>query len=233
MRLTGNTQSFLNTGIYTVPDAARLSRVSTGRIRRWMRGYRFRTKKKEHHSRALWHGQLDPIDRSLALGFLDLIEIRFVDAFRKAGVGWAMLRKAHERGVEMFGTDHPFCTHGFVTDGRGIFVELHRETGEPSLLEIANRQHVFAQIAKPFLKDLEFGDDDMLIRWRPATSNRLVVIDPTRSFGRPIVFRHGVPTEVLARATAACGSIEEVSRWYEVPTLDIEDAVEFEQRLAA
>lgn len=233
MRGTRNTRSFLNTGIYTVPDAARLSRVSTGRIRRWMRGYRFRTKKKEHHSRPLWHGQLDPIGHCLALGFLDLIEIRFVDAFRKAGVSWSMLRAAHERGVRMFNTDHPFCTQRFETDGRGLFVELHNETGEPTLLEIVRDQHVFAQITRPFLKDLEFGADNELLRWRPETRRRLVVLDPTRSFGRPIVLRHGVPTEILAGATSACGSIEEVSRWYEVPTDEIEDAVEFEQQLAA
>ena len=233
MRVTGNLQNFLNTGIYTVPDAARLSRVSAGRIRRWLRGYRFRTKKKEHHSHPIWHGQLEPIDHSVALGFLDLIEIRFVDAFRKAGVSWTMLRKAHERGAEMFKAEHPFCAHSFVTDGRGIFVELHRETREPSLLEIVSRQHVFALITKPFLKDLEFSQSDVLLRWRPATTRRLVVLDPTRNFGRPIVIRHGVPTEVLARAAIACGSIEEVSRWYEVPAAEIEDAVEFEQQLAA
>jgi uncharacterized protein (DUF433 family) len=59
------------------------------------------------------------------------------------------------------------------------------------------------------------------------------VLDPTRNFGRPIVFRQGVPTEVLARAANACGSVDEVSRWYEVPRAEIEDAVEFEQQLAA
>ena len=233
MRATGITQNFLNTGIYTVPDAARLSGVSTGRIRRWMRGYRFRTKKKEHHSRPLWHGQLDPIGHSLALGFLDLIEIRFVDAFRKAGVSWAMLRAAHERGVKMFNTDHPFCTQRFETDGRGIFVELHKETHEPSLLEIVSNQHVFAQITRPFLKDLEFGDDNVLLRWRPATTRRLIVLDPSRNFGRPIISRCGVPTEILARANEVCDSVDEVSRWYEVPMAEIEDAVEFEQQIAA
>jgi hypothetical protein len=41
----------------------------------------------------------------------------------------------------MFGGSHPFCTNRFVTDGREIFVELHEQTGETSLLEIleANR----------------------------------------------------------------------------------------------
>src|SRR5439155_24896048 len=86
--------NFFNIGIYTVADAARLTGVSTGRIRRWLRGYHFRSRKKQYHSRPLWHGQLEPIDNSLALGFLDLIEVRFVDSFRAAGVSWAMLRQA-------------------------------------------------------------------------------------------------------------------------------------------
>jgi uncharacterized protein (DUF433 family) len=231
--MTGRTENLLNTGIYTVPDAARLTRVSTGRIRRWLRGYKFRTKKTERHSRALWHGQLEPIDHSLALGFLDLIEIRFVDAFLNEGVSWAILRKAHAIGAETFKTDHPFCTQGFVTDGRDIFVELHKETGERSLLEIVNNQHMFREIITPFLKELEFDTSQKLLRWRPSTTRRLVVLDPTRNFGRPIVVQHGVPTEVLAGAAKVCDSLEEVSRWYEVPKAEIEDAVEFEQQLAA
>lgn len=232
--MAGRTENLLSSGIYTVPDAARLTRVSTGRIRRWLQGYKFRTKKKEHHSRALWHGQLEPIERSLALGFLDLIEIRFVAAIRNAGVSWAMLRKAHEKGVDLFKTDHPFCTRGFVTDGREIFVELHKETGERSLLSIVNSQHVFIEVIRPFLKELEFdANHTTLLRWRPATSRRLVVLDPTRNFGRPIIFRHGVPTEILASAAKVCDSVEDVSRWYEVTTAEVEDAVEFERLLAA
>ncbi len=59
------------------------------------------------------------------------------------------------------------------------------------------------------------------------------MLDPARNFGRPIVDRHGVPTEVLANAVKAAGSVAEVARWYEVPEPEIQDAVEFEQRLAA
>jgi len=225
--------TYFNTGIYTIRDAARLTDVSTGRIRRWLRGYRYRSRKKAYASPPLWHGQWEPIDHSLALGFLDLIEIRFVDAFLKAGVSWAMLRQARERAEEMFKVSHPFCTNRFVTDGREIFVHLHRETGEPSLIEIVQRQAVFAQIIKPFLKELEFAEGSGLVRWWPLGEKRLVVLDPTRNFGRPIVAPHGVPTEVLANATKAAGSVAEVARWYEVAEQEIHDAVEFEQRLAA
>jgi hypothetical protein len=47
------------------------------------------------------------------------------------------------------------------------------------------------------------------------------------------VARPGVPTEVLAKAAKATGSITEVARWFEVREIEIRDAVEFEQRLAA
>jgi uncharacterized protein (DUF433 family) len=224
---------FVNTGIYSVPEAARLTRVSAGRIRRWLRGYRFRSHNKEYQSKPLWQGQFEPIDNSFALGFLDLMEIRFVDAFVKAGVTWAMIRGACETGREMFGDPHPFCTNQFVTDGRDIFVELHRTTGERSLLEIVNRQHVFTQIIKPFLKELEFADGKQLLRWWPLGVKRFVVLDPARSFGRPIVARQGVPTEVLAKAAVASGSVSEVAGWYDVAEEEIGDAVEYEQKLAA
>jgi uncharacterized protein (DUF433 family) len=225
--------SYFTTGIYSVRDAARLTGVSTGRIRRWLRGYRYRSGKKAYASPPLWQGQWKPIDHSLALGFLDLIEILFVDAFLKAGVNWATLRQARERAAEMFKVSHPFCTNRFVTDGRGIFVELHRDTGESSLIEIVKRQAVFAQIIKPFLKELEFADGSGLVRWWPMGEKRLVVLDPTRNFGRPIVARHGVPTEILANAAKATGSVADVARWSEVGEREIQAAVEYEQRLAA
>jgi uncharacterized protein (DUF433 family) len=72
-----------------------------------------------------------------------------------------------------------------------------------------------------------------LLRWWPLGEKRLVVLDPTRNFGRPIAALHGVPTEVLANAAQACQSITDVARWYEVPEAEIRDAIEFEQRLAA
>src|SRR5439155_7110457 len=41
---------YLNTGIFSVPEAARLTRVSTGRIRRWLKGYRYTSREKSYAS---------------------------------------------------------------------------------------------------------------------------------------------------------------------------------------
>src|ERR1035438_9923143 len=67
--------SYLNTGIYTVAEASRLTGVSKARIRRWLRGYHSELRKKKYPP--LWESQLPSIENKVALGFLDLIEIKF------------------------------------------------------------------------------------------------------------------------------------------------------------
>jgi hypothetical protein len=59
--------NYFKTGIYTVRDAGRLTGVSAGRIRRWLRGYRYRSRKKAYASPPSWHGQWEPMDHNLAL----------------------------------------------------------------------------------------------------------------------------------------------------------------------
>jgi uncharacterized protein (DUF433 family) len=224
---------YFKTGIYSLGDVSRLTGVSTGRIRRWPRGYRYRSGKKTYTSPPLWQGQWRPIERCLALGFLDLIEVRFVDAFLHAGISWATMHQARARAQDVFGVSHPFCTCRFVTNGREIFVQLHQQTGEVSLMDMVKQQHVFSQIMNPFLKELEFADGSGLARWWPLGDKRLVVLDPTRNFGRPIIETNGVPTEVLANAMKASRSLADVALWYEVSDEAVRDAVDFEQRLAA
>jgi uncharacterized protein (DUF433 family) len=227
------TTTLLQTGIYTIPEAARLTGVSSWRIRRWLRGYEFPTKHGRHRSQPVWNGQLEPMDHSMAIGFLDLVEIRCVDAFVHAGVGWKTLRLAHNHARQVLKLSHPFCTNQFKVSGREIILELPQDDDEPQLWEIARNQRVFGKVTRPFMKDLEFAEGEMPLRWWPRGRAHLVALDPRRSFGHPIVFQVGVPTVVLARSVKANGSIAEVARWFEVDPVCVREAVEFEQSLAA
>jgi uncharacterized protein (DUF433 family) len=221
-----------NTGIYTVPEASRLTRVASPRIRRWLKGYKFFSGDREHVSPPVWRGQLQPVDGALALGFLDLMEIRVVDAFLRAGVSWKTLREAERPGSERFRSTHPFCTQRFETDGRSIFVDIGADSDEPILLEIINDQAVFDAITSPFFKDLEFSQDRVLERWWPLGDHRAVVVDPRRAFGKPIVVDRGVPTAILFGAVKASRSIDEVVFWYDVTKSSVVDAIEFEDSLS-
>jgi uncharacterized protein (DUF433 family) len=227
------TTDLLQTGIYTVPDAARLTGVSPWRIRRWLKGYEFKVKHGRHRSPAVWNSQIEPSDHTIALGFLDLLEVRCVDAFISAGVNWKTLRRVHEQAHKLIGHPRPFCTNRFATDGHTIFMEVREETGEVTLWDMRDVQRVFDRIIRPFLKDIEFDRDRVPRRWWMRGKAHLVALDPRRSFGEPIIFRDGVPTSVLARSVEANSSVDEVARWFEIPSASVREAVDYEQSLAA
>lgn len=223
----------LQTGIYTVSEASRLADVSPWRVRRWLKGYEFKVKHGRHRSPAVWNSQLDPIDHTTALGFLDLLEIRCVDAFISAGVSWKTLRQVHDRARELVGHSHPFCTNRFATDGHTIFMEFQEKNDEVTLWDMRDVQRVFDRIIRPFLKDIEFDNSRVPLRWWPRGKSHQVALDPRRSFGQPIIFREGIPTQVLARSVRANDSVAEVARWFEINSTSVREAVAFEDALAA
>jgi len=225
------TSHLLNAGLYTVPDAARLTRISTGKIRRWLKGYDFKSGERIHHSDAVWQGELAPIENKLALSFRDLLELRFVDAFIRAGVSWRTMRRAHAKAQKELRTTHPFCSNRIFTDGRSILLRQGEEDSDEALINLANDQAEFARIVEEFEEELEFSGSDII--WYPLGKARGIVIDPRRNFGQPIVTRSGVPARVLARSVKTNGSVQVVSHWFEVSEDEIRDAVEFETRLAA
>ncbi len=220
----------LGKGIYPIPVAARLSKVSERRIRSWLK--RLESEEAREDNR-FWKGEHQPIDKKIVLGFLDLQEVRFVEAFLKAGVTWKVLRAAHEVARIRYGSEHPFCTRAFATDGKHIIEALKNSANQIEYEEIAKTQKVFAAVVHPFIKDLEFSSDKGLLRWWPLGTKRGVVLDPHRQFGQPIVSDAGVATEILYLALKAGQSTRDVANWYEVQESAVRDAVDFEEWLAA
>jgi hypothetical protein len=128
--------SLLGIGLYTVPEAVRLTGIPQARLRRWLRGYTRGAGEERAASPPVWQCQLPGTDRTLGLGFLDLMEARFADAFRKAGVPWRVIRLGAECAREICRADHPFSSQRFRTDGRTIFAEIVDGAGEPQLLDL-------------------------------------------------------------------------------------------------
>jgi uncharacterized protein (DUF433 family) len=217
-----------------VGEASRLTGIAPPRLRRWLRGYTYRAGDGGvATSMPVWQRQLPDIDGALGLGFLDLIEARFVDAFRKADVPWPVIRRCAEQARDLIGSDHPFSSRRFRTDGRTIFAEVADQTGEKQLLDLARSQFAFARVIGPSLyAGIEFSEEDMPARWWPLGEDAPVVIDPARAFGQPIVSDAGIPTVTLADAVTAEGSIAKVARLYQVEPRSVRAALRFERRLA-
>ncbi len=178
-------------GIYTVPEASRLTGVPTAGIRRWLRGYAYPVTAGRKVARPVVLHDYPLIDSELALSFLDLIEVRIVNSLRLRGFSWKVIRLAEQHAREVFQTDHPFATRKFRTDGRTIFADLRKTCGERPLLELSQNPFTFRAVVQPKLKDLEFDSKGQASLWRPMGPQHRVLLDPKRSFGQPIVSEGG------------------------------------------
>jgi uncharacterized protein (DUF433 family) len=202
--------------------------VPGARIRRWLLGYHYRVRGERRWSPPIVQPLFEPIDGEVSISFLDLIELRFVNAFLEKGVSWKILREVYEKAVDIVGHRRPFSTRKFKTDGSTIFAEIGRRERKAAL-ELRAGQMGFWSIISPFYKDLEI-DKDEVSRWKPAPQ---VVIDPQLNFGQPTVSRNGVPTRILHRAFLVEKSIGTVASWYGVSRQAVKAAIRFEERLAA
>jgi uncharacterized protein (DUF433 family) len=183
--------------------------------------------------------QLPRLGDSLELGFRDLIELRFVLAFIKHGVRLNVIRRCLENARRIIGEERPLSTHRFKTDGASIFLESLREaeqagsaSGTPSITDLQNGQMVFKQVVERTFRYLDVADGSVA-QWRPYKGKPSIVIDPTRSFGKPIAASFGVPTAALASAARAENSPQRAARLFEVPVAVVNDAIAFEQSLMA
>lgn len=212
--------NLLGVGIYSVSQAAALTKIPQHSIRRWLWG---------SGSIPLWDPQLGRIDGGLYLGFHDLTEMKFVQVLREKGLSLYRVRKAIASLKARFGP-YPFSSHQFKTDGLRVYVDV-----DPAAFEAESGQSVFEYLSRELI-DVCFDysrEAGNIARWWPLGKEKEVVIDPARSFGRPIVDPGGVSTEVLAQAVLVEGSEAWVANIYEVPQDSVHAAVEFERSLAA
>lgn len=137
-------------GVYTIAEASLLTGVDRHRISRWTRGYTFTYHGTRQSMPAIIGREADSAETPI-LTFADLMEIRFLDAFRQNGVSTKALRIAAQRAKELLGRHHPFSSQIFKSDGRTILAEITKETGDKVFLDIVNDQYVFEKVIASYL----------------------------------------------------------------------------------
>ena len=230
-KITNPTGNLIGVGLYSPAEVARLTGVSTSKIVRWFRGHQTAQRIYE----ALWTPSISADDGKLYLSFRDLTEIRVADAFIEKGLSPQKVRRAIELAQKELGESRPLSSAKFRTDGRTIFLQVVNEEGDgdkDQLLDLFKSQLAFKKIIEPSLKDVDFNERAPY-RWWITGREKHILLDPERSFGRPIEDKSSVPTSVLANAYLAEGSFASAARAYDVSVLSVRRSVEFEQRLAA
>jgi uncharacterized protein (DUF433 family) len=223
-------KDFLAGGFYTLSEAARLLRIENPkRLSRWLAPSEGRE--------PIIRRQYPKLAREHEIGFLDLLEIRFVEHFRRQKISLQSLRVAARNARRELKVAHPFATSNvkFQSDRREIFLETAKEIDDRVFLNLmTNQVEIYEVIEQTLARDLEFDVGGFAKLWRPAPDRcPTVEISPLYAFGRPVVQARKVPTIALFKMwRAEGGSYEAAADWFEVPNEQVREAVEFEVSLA-
>jgi uncharacterized protein (DUF433 family) len=207
---------YLGVGLYSLAEASHLLRTPRRTLSRWLDGYVLQLRDGYKSYLPVMASKDETV-----LSFGDLIELMYVRSFRNKGVQLDEIRQVAHSYRHLWNTRYPLATKRFATDGRNLLLE----EGEAWRTALSGQQCAFFD---------EIGEQlvhtgDLASEWRPLGGDRQVVLDPSRAFGKPIDFKSGAHTYILAKAVEAGSTVKEVAWWYETSEGAVQDAVVFER----
>jgi uncharacterized protein (DUF433 family) len=159
-----------------------------------------------------------------------------LDAIRQQHqVRLVKIRQALRYLRQHFPSRHPLADQKFETDGLDLFMQRYGQ-----LINISQSgQLAMRSLLEAHLQRIERDPQGIAMRLYPFTRKRLpdeprlVVIDPSVSFGRPTLTGTGIATAVIAERYKAGDSVDELADDYGCVRLEIEEAIRCELKIEA
>lgn len=214
---------------YAVADAARILRVPPATIRTWAFGRSYLTKRGDQHWPSLIRAS-DP--RGKRLSFRNLVELHVLSVLRGRQLRVENIRKAQRFMREHMATDHPLADCDTQTDSVDVYVDFLGR-----LMNATRAQVELRPMVQRYLQRIERDEHGLARRLYPITraddaaAPRLVVIDPLRRFGRPVLASTNLETYVVAERFEAGESARELADDFRISLAEVEEAVRFETAL--
>src|SRR5258708_12947907 len=140
-----------DTGLYSIPEAARYAKMHQNSLRNWFAGGSDRE--------PIRKPEIDSPDFK-AITFLDLIEAVAIRSFRvDYNVSFQKIREAVRNAKEKYGIDHPFAheKHKTVLVGKDLHIFLGEDADNP--VQLTGKligQKSMKPCIEAYIKDLEF-----------------------------------------------------------------------------
>jgi uncharacterized protein (DUF433 family) len=219
--------------IYYSAQVARLVKISAFRVHRWLEGYEYSYESKRIKQPPVVKKKGNYFGRPNYASFYDLIDLLFVKRFLDYGLSLQKLRKAFNEAEQILNTTH-FVHQNFFTDGKNICLRV-KNKGDAILELLSKGQWVISKLIEQLAHQIDFDDITKTARrWFPVEGNRLIVLDPCVSFGRPTIVKKGITTENIYNLYIAEEKNEaSVRKWMDLESKEIKATVKFEEHLAA
>jgi uncharacterized protein (DUF433 family) len=215
---------------YSVREAARYLHIPAATLRSWVAGREYPVRSGVGSFRALIRCADQP---SVRLSFENLVEAHVLRALREYGVPLRAVRPAIAYAEQELRIERLLLSKdALLTDGENVFLE---RVGE--LINLTRSgQLAIRSVLREYLHRVERDTSHLPIKLYPfvgaQNERRTILIDPSISFGRPVVARSGIRTQVLADRINAGESIADLTDDYGLTTQEVEDAIVYHQAAA-
>jgi uncharacterized protein (DUF433 family) len=224
---------------YRAAEVARMLALPAGTVNAWCFGHDYRHKVDGSPKR--FRHVIEPADaQGRYLSFVNLCELHLLAVIRRRHqVKLPAVRAAVDYLREHLDVDRPLASSRFKTDGVSLFVDHAGELLNVSRQGQTALREDFEQALARIEFDRRTGSPVLLYpftRINAASEDeapRTVMVDPERSFGRPVLVGAYVRTEVVEQRFRAGDTIAEMAADYRVTPATIEEALRFERRHAA
>ena len=125
------------------------------------------------------------------------------------------------------GMEHALASNRLSTDGAVVLFDYAERAGDEELAgltAVVSQQRVFSEVVSDYLMRIEFDSDEWAVRLvSPAMEERIVIVDPTRSFGQPIFLHGAARVEDVIDRFRAGDRLNDVADDFGVPVAHLED----------
>jgi uncharacterized protein (DUF433 family) len=218
---------------YSVAEASHYLRMPEETLRSWVVGRSYPASGQLKRSRPLIH--LDDRKRKY-LSFVNLVEAHVLAAIRRRhGVKLPKVRNALDYVRQQFQIERPLIDQAFQTDGLDLFVERYGKLINAS----CEGQQAMKEIIGVYLKRVDWDAKGLPIKLypftrdteaeaAPASDPRVVVMNPTVSFGRPVITGTGIPVSSIYERYKAGDSVADLAQDFRLEISAIEEAIRCE-----
>lgn len=218
----------IGTGIYSVPEAAKILNIGTQKLGQWVRRYWELEFLNDYPKNKIEYTFGEGRER--IFNFHTLIEMITVSRLRELGVSFKKIKKAHEIAAQIYQTPFPFAVEGFMTDKKEV---IHNHDEITSIILDEKKQLAFRELIEPFCEKIDFEKTSKLAkRFWPLGKDHEVIVDPNHRFGEPVVKDTNISTSMIFHLYEAGETVFFIADEYKITEKAVKDAIEFHKRAA-
>lgn len=175
--------------------------------------------------------------RNKAINFFSLIEFYTFYHLREKGFTSQHIKSFHRNLSGSLETRYPFASIRVVdrkesnekTRNSKIWYECMGELMRDDRIN----QPSISSFVKPFLKQIDFGDDLLARRFYPLQHTKNIVVDPLHQFGQPVINGTNIQTKAIFNLYDIGETKTNICKMYDLSVNEVEDAIRLHTRKAA